>query len=78
MPDGGHYLWEAHTVRRTVDGYRAPDKIFAVALGCELRHAGRHISSRGLELRGPTAFIPTDAWALIDHLSTAGHLPSAA
>jgi predicted transcriptional regulator/transcriptional regulator with XRE-family HTH domain len=58
MPDGGRYLWVARTVRRTVDGYRGPEKLFAVGLGCELRHAGRLIYSRGLELADPCAFVP--------------------
>jgi len=58
MPDGGRYLWVARMVRRAVAGYRGPEKVFAVGLGCELRHAGRLIYSRGLELVAPEAFAP--------------------
>jgi predicted transcriptional regulator/DNA-binding XRE family transcriptional regulator len=58
MPDGGRYLWVARTVRRPVDAYRAPEKLFAVALGCELRHAERLVYSQGLELKDPAAFAP--------------------
>lgn len=58
MPDGGRYLWIARTVRRAIGGYRGPEKLFAVGLGCELRHAGRLIYSRGLELGDPAAFAP--------------------
>jgi predicted transcriptional regulator len=58
MPDGGRYLWVAKTVRRAVPGYRGAEKLFAVGLGCEVRHAGRLIYSRGLEVAAPAAFSP--------------------
>jgi predicted transcriptional regulator/transcriptional regulator with XRE-family HTH domain len=58
MPDGGRYLWVARTVRRAIGGYRGPEKLFAVGLGCELRHASRLVYSSGLELGDPEAFDP--------------------
>jgi len=39
MPDGRTYLWVARTVTHRISGFGMPDKIFAVALGCDLRHA---------------------------------------
>ncbi|MGV6873365.1 short-chain fatty acyl-CoA regulator family protein [Pseudochelatococcus sp. B33] len=58
MPDGRAYLWVARTVSRDHGGYRAPSKTFAVALGCDLRHAGRLVYSDGLDLRNPAAATP--------------------
>lgn len=58
MPDGRAYLWVARTVSRDHGGYRAPSKTFAVALGCDLRHAGRLVYSDGLDLNNPAAATP--------------------
>lgn len=58
MPDGGRYLWVARTVRRKVGGFGGPEKLFAIGLGCELRHAGRLVYSRGLELGEAQGFDP--------------------
>lgn len=54
MPDGRSYLWVARTVARKQTGYGMPSKLFAVGLGCELRHAHRLVYARGLDL-GPAA-----------------------
>jgi predicted transcriptional regulator/transcriptional regulator with XRE-family HTH domain len=53
MPDGRRYLWMARTVYRSPRRYGAPGKLFAVALGCEIRHAGRLVYSAGLNPRDP-------------------------
>jgi XRE family transcriptional regulator, fatty acid utilization regulator len=58
MPDGGTYLWIARTVRQASGGHRLPAKEFAVGLGCEARHAGRLIYSRGLDLGDPANAMP--------------------
>ncbi|MFT0892266.1 short-chain fatty acyl-CoA regulator family protein [Pseudochelatococcus sp. G4_1912] len=58
MPDGRAYLWIARTVSRDHGGYRAPSKTFAVALGCDLRHAERLVYSDGLDLSNPAAATP--------------------
>lgn len=58
MPDGRAYLWVARTVSRDHGGYRAPSKTFAVALGCDLKHAGRLVYSDGLDLNNPAAATP--------------------
>ncbi len=58
MPDGRTYLWIARTVSRGSGGFRAPSKTFAVALGCDVRHAERLVYSQGLDLKDPLAATP--------------------
>ena len=58
MPDGRTYLWVARTVTHRMSGYGMPDKTFAVALGCDLRHASRLVYSKGLDLTNPEATTP--------------------
>lgn len=53
MPDGRSYLWIARMVRHRLGGFGAPDKSFAVALGCDLGHAERLVYGQGLNLRSP-------------------------
>ncbi|PVC83233.1 Cro/Cl family transcriptional regulator [Streptomyces sp. CS090A] len=53
MPDGKRYFWVARTVTRGGFGHRAPRADFAVALGCELRHAHRLVYAEGLALDDP-------------------------
>lgn len=48
MPDERTYLWIARTVSHGQGGYRAPAKTFAIALGCDVRHAERIVYSQGL------------------------------
>ncbi|MFT3964532.1 MAG: short-chain fatty acyl-CoA regulator family protein, partial [Sphingobium sp.] len=61
MPDGRTYLWIARTVGRGSTGYGEPGKTFAVGLGCDIRHAGRLVYSRGLDLNDPAAATPIGA-----------------
>lgn len=61
MPDGRSYLWLARTVTRSQGGFGAPAKTFAIAMGCDLRHADRLVYSRGLDLRDPAAATPIGA-----------------
>ncbi|MER8187293.1 short-chain fatty acyl-CoA regulator family protein [Kitasatospora sp. NPDC094015] len=58
MPDGKRYFWAATTVTRGGRGHRAPRTTFAVALGCELRHAHRLVYSEGIALDDPHAATP--------------------
>jgi XRE family transcriptional regulator, fatty acid utilization regulator len=58
MPDGRRYFWIARTVARKPTGYGTPTKMFAIGLGCELRHAHRLVYSRGLDLRDETLATP--------------------
>ena len=55
MPDGRSYLWVARTVERRASRYGQPGKTFAIGLGCEARHAGRLVYSRGLDLSAGNA-----------------------
>jgi len=58
MPDGRSYMWIARTVSRRYGGYGALAKTFAIALGCDLRHAHRLVYARGLDLASPSALVP--------------------
>ncbi|MFF0570424.1 short-chain fatty acyl-CoA regulator family protein [Streptomyces sp. NPDC004041] len=58
MPDGKKYFWIARTVTRGGFGHRAPRADFAVALGCELRHAPRLVYAEGIALHDPRATTP--------------------
>ncbi|MFG2485562.1 short-chain fatty acyl-CoA regulator family protein [Streptomyces virginiae] len=58
MPDGKKYFWIARTVTRGAFGHHAPRADFAVALGCELRHAPRLVYAEGIALHDPRATTP--------------------
>ena len=58
MPDDRSYLWIARTVTHESGGWGQPAKSFAVGLGCDVRHAGRLVYSKGLDLSDPTAATP--------------------
>ncbi len=58
MPDERTYLWIARTVSHGRGGYRAPAKTFAVALGCDVRHAGSIVYSQGIDVLDPAAATP--------------------
>ncbi|MFF3641420.1 short-chain fatty acyl-CoA regulator family protein [Streptomyces sp. NPDC002564] len=58
MPDGKRYFWVARTVTRGALGHHAPRAEFAVALGCELRHAHRLVYAEGVLLDRPGAATP--------------------
>lgn len=48
MPDGRTYLWIARTVQHRIGGYGTTGKLFAVGLGCDIRHASRLVYSQGI------------------------------
>ena len=58
MPDGRTYLLIARTVIRRTPGFGEPDKVFAVALGCDVAHAHRLVYAKGLDLLDPAAATP--------------------
>ncbi|MEO3766106.1 short-chain fatty acyl-CoA regulator family protein [Streptomyces sp. B8F3] len=58
MPDGKRYFWIARTVTRGGYGHHAPRAEFAVALGCEIRHAHRLVYAGGVALEDPRAATP--------------------
>lgn len=55
MPDGRTYLWIARTVEHRRSGYGTPRRMFAVALGCDARHADRLVYAKGVNLIDPDA-----------------------
>jgi predicted transcriptional regulator/transcriptional regulator with XRE-family HTH domain len=61
MPDGRTYLWIARCISRRRGGFAAPARTFAVALGCDVRHAHRLVYATGLDLRDPAAATPIGA-----------------
>jgi hypothetical protein len=61
MPDGRTYLWIARTVFHRRGGYGAPGREFAVALGCDVRHADRLVYAKGLDLTDPDSATPIGA-----------------
>lgn len=61
MPDSRTYLWVARTIHHAVGGYGDPDKTFSIGLGCDIRHAGRLVYSKGLDLDDPSAATPIGA-----------------
>jgi len=58
MPDGRTYLWIARTVSHGRRSFGAPEKVFAIGLGCDLRHAHRLVYSRGLDLKDVSQATP--------------------
>jgi len=58
MPDGRTYLWIARCISRQRGGFAAPARTFAVALGCDVRHAHRLVYAIGLDLNDPAAATP--------------------
>ncbi|GAB7039322.1 MULTISPECIES: short-chain fatty acyl-CoA regulator family protein [Catenuloplanes] len=58
MPDGQRYLWIARTITRHHGGYGQPGKVYAIGLGCEIRHAGRLVYSAGTDLHDVAAATP--------------------
>ncbi len=58
VPDGRTYFWVARTVGRREGGWGSPGVEFALGLGCDVRHAGRLVYARGLDLEDPGAAVP--------------------
>lgn len=58
MPDERTYLWIARTVTHRMGGYGSLSKTFAVALGCDVRHAEEIVYSRGLDVHNPASATP--------------------
>ena len=58
MPDGRRYLWIARSVTHGQPGWGRPKQQFSIGLGCDVRHAGRLVYARGLDLKDPAAATP--------------------
>jgi predicted transcriptional regulator/DNA-binding XRE family transcriptional regulator len=58
MEDGTRYLSIARTVSRDNSGFGVPDNQFAIAMGCEIKHADKLIYARGMNTQNPTGDTP--------------------
>ncbi|WP_398478960.1 short-chain fatty acyl-CoA regulator family protein [Tardiphaga sp.] len=58
MPDERTYLWIARCVTKRRGGYGALTKTFAVALGCDVRHASELVYSQGMNVIDAAAATP--------------------
>ena len=58
MPDGQRYLWIARTITRHHGGHGQPGKVYAIGLGCEIKHASRLVYSTGMDLHDAAAAMP--------------------
>lgn len=57
-PDGVRYISIARDISKSAGRYGAPTRRFALALGCEVRHASQLVYADGLDLRRESAFEP--------------------
>ncbi|WP_099826597.1 helix-turn-helix domain-containing protein [Oceaniglobus indicus] len=57
-PDGLRYLNLARDVSKSGGAYHAPTRRFAIALGCEVKHAAHLVYADGLDMTAATAFEP--------------------
>ncbi|MBK4137508.1 acetate metabolism transcriptional regulator RamB [Corynebacterium macginleyi] len=58
MPDGRNYLWISRAVQHHQGRYGDTNKLFAIGLGCEARHADRTVYAAGLDLTNLHATMP--------------------
>ncbi len=58
MPDGTTYFSLARTAVKAGGGYRSPPQQFAMALGCEVAHAGQIVYADGIDLEHTEAATP--------------------
>ena len=57
-PDGARYISLARDVTKQKGHFGAPTRRFAIALGCEIRHAGALVYADGLDVTRAGAFEP--------------------
>lgn len=57
-PDGVRYLCLATEIAKGGGGFRAPQRRYAIAVGCEVAHAGDFVYADDLDLANPAAFDP--------------------
>jgi XRE family transcriptional regulator, fatty acid utilization regulator len=58
MPDGARYLSIATEISKRSGGFAAPQRRYAIALGCEVSHADDFVYADGLNLASRAAFQP--------------------
>ncbi|MFC7447298.1 short-chain fatty acyl-CoA regulator family protein [Rhodococcus daqingensis] len=61
MPDGRTYLWVARTTHSGGLGYLAPERNFAIGLGCDIAYADRMVYSHGIQTDDPATIVPIGA-----------------
>ncbi|MFG1780869.1 short-chain fatty acyl-CoA regulator family protein [Rhodococcus oryzae] len=61
MPDGRTYLWVARTTHSGGLGYLAPERNFAIGLGCDIAYADRLVYSHGIQTDDPATIVPIGA-----------------
>ena len=57
-PDGVHYISLARDVSKHGGSFQAPVQRFAIALGCEVKHAGALVYADGLDIDNARAYEP--------------------
>ncbi|WP_299412063.1 helix-turn-helix transcriptional regulator [uncultured Sulfitobacter sp.] len=57
-PDGVRYISIARDISKSAGRFGAPTRRFAIALGCEVRHASQLVYADGLDLSRDSAFEP--------------------
>ncbi|MGI9438683.1 MAG: helix-turn-helix domain-containing protein [Parvibaculales bacterium] len=58
MEDGTRYFSVARTVSRDNSGFGVPDNQFAIAMGCEIKHADKLVYARGMNLENDEGDTP--------------------
>ena len=58
MPDGTGYFCVARTVRKNYGGWRTPDTLMAVGIGCSMKDGQRLVYSDGYDLDNTDAAVP--------------------
>ncbi len=58
MPDGTGYFCVARTVRKNYGGWRTPDTLMAVGIGCPLKEAQKLVYADGYDLANTDAAVP--------------------
>jgi predicted transcriptional regulator len=58
MEDGTRYFSIARTVSRDNSGFGVPDNQFAIAMGCEIKHAEKLVYARGMNLENDEGDTP--------------------
>lgn len=58
MPDGASYFSIARTVVKAGGGHRSPPQLFAIALGCDVKHAAQITYADGIDVDNHDAAVP--------------------
>jgi hypothetical protein len=58
MPDGSVFFWVARTIRKDAAGYHSPHTVFAIGIGCDVRHARELVYADGVDLESREAVVP--------------------